>query len=112
MTGQPIDLDAWPRAAQFHFFRTFDRPHYATTVRIDVSHVMAQRQTRKLSPFRQAIYAIGAGLHAVPELCMRFRGDTVTRYDRLQLSPTIPLENGDFRYTSLQFAPAGYHLAR
>lgn len=105
MTGKPVDLETWPRAAQFRFFRAFDRPHYATTVRVDVSRLMAARKVRALSPFRHAIYAVGAGLHAVPELCMRFRGDEVTQYDRLQLSPTIPLENGDFRYTYMQFDP-------
>ena len=105
MTGHNVDLNAWPRAEQFHFFRTFDRPHYATTVRVDVSNLMAQRKAKDISPFRHAIYAIGRGLHAVPELCMRFQDNTVTRFDRLQLSPTIPLDNGDFRYTYLQFDP-------
>jgi len=105
MTGRIVELATWPRAEQFHFFRTFERPHYATTVRMNVSNLMARRKVQNISPFRHAIYAIGTGLHAVPELCMRFQNDTVTRYDRLQLSPTIPLDNGDFRYTYLQFDP-------
>ncbi|MEO9825436.1 MAG: CatA-like O-acetyltransferase [Paracoccaceae bacterium] len=105
MSGHTVDLNTWPRAAQFHFFRTFERPHYAITVRIDVTQLMEQRKAHNVSPFRQALYAIGSGLHAVPELCMRFQGETVTRYDALKLSPTIPLDNGDFRYTYLQFDP-------
>lgn len=105
MSGQPVDLETWSRAEQFRFFRAFDRPHYATTVRMDVTALMAARKTEGLSPFRHCLWAIGAGLHAVPELRMRFRGDAVTQYDRLMLSPTIPLENGDFRYTYLTFDP-------
>lgn len=105
MKGQPVDLATWPRAAQFEFFRTFDRPHYATTVRIDVTKLMTTKAKTGLSPFRHAIWAIGAGLHAVPELCMRFKDDRVTHYDRLLLSPTIPLENGDFRYTYMTWEP-------
>jgi chloramphenicol O-acetyltransferase type A len=106
MTGRPVSLARWPRAAQFRFFRGFDRPHYAVTVRMDVTYLMATRKERDLSPFRHAIWAIGAGLHAVPELCMRFRSDSVTLYKRLLLSPTIPLENGDFRYTYMAWNPA------
>lgn len=106
MTGQPVNLDTWPRAAQFRFFREFDRPHYATTVRMDLTRLMETRKDKGLSPFRHTIWAIGAGLHAVPELCMRFRGETVTRYTRLLLSPTIPLDNGDFRYTYMAWNPA------
>lgn len=105
MTGTRVDLATWARSEQFKFFRTFERPHYATTVRIDVSRLMNERKAENISPFRHAIFAIGTGLHAVPELCMRFQDDIVTQYDRLQLSPTIPLENGDFRYTYLQFDP-------
>lgn len=101
MTGRPVDLKTWGRAEQFRFFRGFERPHYAITTRIDVSRLMAVRKHRRLSPFRTVIHAIGTGLHAVPELRMRFQSDRVTLYDRLLLSPTIPLENGDFRYTYL-----------
>lgn len=105
MTSRNVDLNTWPRTAQFRFFRTFERPHYAITVRIDVSNLMAGRKAHAISPFRHTIFAIGTGLHAVPELCMRFQGDVVTQYENLKLSPTIPLENGDFRYTYLQFDP-------
>lgn len=105
MTGTRIDLESWPRAAQFHMFRQFDRPHYATTVRLNVARMMDVRKETGLSPFRHTIWAIGKGLHAVPELCMRFKGGTVTQYRRLLLSPTIPLENGDFRYTYLAWNP-------
>lgn len=99
MTATLVDLETWPRAAQFRFFKTYDRPHYAITARVDMTPVMLARKKGGLSPFRAALYAIGAGLHAVPELRMRFRDNEVTLFDRLQLSPTIPLENGDFRYT-------------
>ena len=105
MTGRPVNLNKWPRRSQFRFFRDFDRPHYAITVRMDVTRLKALRKEQNLSPFRHVIWAIGAGLHAVPELCMRFRQDRVMQYDRLLLSPTIPLENGDFRYTYLAHNP-------
>lgn len=105
MTGTPVDLDTLDRAQQFRFFRTFERPHYATTVRMDVTRLMTEGRAQGLSPFRHAVWAIGMGLHAVPELCMRFTGETVTHYDRLQLSATIPLENGDFRYSYFPFDP-------
>ena len=104
-TGQRVNLATWPRAAQFQLFRTYDRPHYAVTVRMPVTAMMAERKAAGLSPFRHTIWAVGKGLHAVPELCMRFKGDTVTKYKRLLLSPTVPLANGDFRYTYLAWNP-------
>ena len=103
MSGSKIDLTTWDRAPQFHFFRAYERPHFATTVRINVTDLMNARKAKHLSPFRHTMWAIGAAIHAVPALCLRFKGDQVTAFDQIQLSPTIPLENGDFRYTYLNF---------
>jgi chloramphenicol O-acetyltransferase type A len=102
MTHHIIDLETWPRAAQFHFFRTYDKPHYAVTSRLDVTHLM-ERKAAGLSSYRACLYAIGAGLHAVPELCMRFRGDVVVQHPMVTLSMTVPTEAGSFGYAYVPY---------
>ena len=102
MTYQIVDLENWPRAAQFRFFRTYQQPHYATTTRLDVTHVMA-RKAAGVSPYRACLFAIGSGLHAVPELCMRFRGDVVVVHDMVTLSMTVPTDAGSFGYAYVPF---------
>lgn len=102
MTHDVVDLETWPRAAQFHFFRTYDRPHYAVTSRLDVTHLMA-RKAAGVSPYRSCLYAIGAGLHAVPELCMRFRGSVVARHQMVTLSMTVPTDAGSFGYAYVPY---------
>ena len=102
MASHPVDLATWPRAAQFRFFRNYDRPHYAVTARLDVTAVMA-RKAAGLSPYRACLHAIGAGIHAVPELCMRFRGDDVVRHDMITLSMTVPTQAGAFGYAYVPF---------
>lgn len=97
-----IDLKTWPRAAQFRFFRTYDRPHYATTSRLDVTALM-HRKSQGVSPYRACLHAIGVGLHAVPELKMRFRGDEVTAHDMITLSMTVPTDAGSFGYAYVPF---------
>jgi chloramphenicol O-acetyltransferase type A len=93
MTQQIIDLGAWPRAAQYRFFRTYQQPHYATTTRLDVTHLMS-RKTDGTSAYRACLYAIDVGLHQVPELCMRFRGNQVAAHDMITLSMTVPTDKG------------------
>jgi len=100
MAGRVVDLAAWPRADQFRFFRGFGKPHYAITARVDVTRLKAGRR-EGVSPFRACIWAIGRGVHAVPELRMRFRGEVVTEYDRVELSATVPLADGNFNYVYL-----------
>lgn len=102
MTHRIIDLETWPRAAQFHLFRSYQQPHYATTVRLDVTHLMA-RKAAGVSPNRACLYAIGSGLHAVPELCMRFREDVVVAHDMVTLSMTVPTDAGSFGYAYVPY---------
>lgn len=103
MGQRVVDLDRWARADQFRFFRGYGKPHYAVTSRIDIDHLMDRRRAGGISPYRACIFAIGAGIHAVPELRMRFRGDMVTEYDSIELSMTVPLADGNFRYAYVPF---------
>lgn len=105
MPETPVDLTTWPRAAQFKWFRSYERPHYATTTRLDVTHLMEVRKPAGVSVYRACLFAIGAGLHAVPELLMRFRGDHVVAHDRLALSMTVPTKAGSFNYAYVPFVP-------
>lgn len=102
MAEHIVDLATWPRADQFRFFRTYQKPHYAITARLDVSHVIA-RKVAGVSPYRACLYAIGAGIHAVPELCMRFRGGQVVRHDNVELSMTVPTKAGSFSYAYVPY---------
>ncbi|MBY6163467.1 chloramphenicol acetyltransferase [Mameliella alba] len=105
MAEHVVDLEKWPRKAQFLWFRGFERPHYAVTVRMDVSHLMRVRKPAGVSLFRAGLHAIGCGLHAVPELNMRFRGDVVVHHDRVMLSTPVPRPDGGFNFSYVPFVP-------
>jgi len=98
-----LDQDTWSRAAQFELFRTYDRPHFAVTKRLDVHHLITNRKSEGISAYRACLFAIGSGIHAVPELCMRFRGATVVRHDAIELSMTVPKPKGGFAYAYVPF---------
>ncbi len=105
MTETRIDLATWPRAAAYRLFRGYAQPHFALTVRLDVTRLMARRADG-VSPFRACLFALASGLHAVPELRTRFRpGDRVVTHDRLTLSPTIALPGGGFGFGYIDFTP-------
>lgn len=105
MGAREVDLALWPRADQFRWFRTYGRPHYAVSARVDVSRLLTVARPLGASPFRVCLWAIGAGLHAVPELRMRFREERVTEWDRLALSMTVPLPDGNFNYAYVPWEP-------
>lgn len=105
MTGTRLDLATWDRAETFRFFRTFQQPHFAITSRMDVTNLMAARASQGTSLFRACLWAIGAGLNAAPELRTRFRGDTVTLYDRIDVSPVVSMPDGSFRFAYIPWDP-------
>lgn len=98
MTGRPIDPTTWPRAEHFKYFRKFDHPHFATTVRVDVTRLMTIGKPLGFSPFRHTVWAIGTGLTAVPALCVRFKGETILQFGAPVLSSTVALKNGEYGY--------------
>ncbi|SNS76718.1 chloramphenicol acetyltransferase [Antarctobacter heliothermus] len=103
MAEHEVDLDSWPRTEQFRWFKGFARPHYAVTVRLDATRLMTERKPKGTSVFRACLHAIGHGLHAVPELNMRFRGDVVVRHDRVLLSSPVPRPEGGFNFSYVPF---------
>ena len=96
--AREIDLQTWSRSGQFNLFRTYDRPHFATTARVDVTALMTIGKPDGVSPYRAFIHAIGTGIHAVPAFRMRFEGEKVLKYDAIALSATVPRPNDTFGY--------------
>ncbi len=105
MTSKRVDLETWARADTYRHFRSFDRPHFATTVRLDVSALMA-RKSDGISPFRAMLWAFGNGVQASAALRLRFDGDVVTSYENHLLSGPIDLPDGNFRFCYIPFAPS------
>ncbi len=105
MAEHIIDMQTWPRAAQYRLFRPFRKPHYAVCVRLDVTRLMTLRKAQGVSVYRACLFAIGAGLDAVPALKQRFRGDDVIQHDHITLSMTVPRTDGTFGFGYLPVAP-------
>lgn len=103
MAEREIDLATWPRAETFRHFRTYQRPQYVVTSRIDVTKLVTVLKPAGISPYRACIHAICAGIQAVPELRMRFRGDMVVEHDTVDLSMTVPRADGSFAYAYVPF---------
>lgn len=103
MPGTLIDMETWPRAAQYRWFRSFERPHFASTVRLDVTRLMDLRKPQGVSPYRASLFAIGSGLEAVPALRQRFHADGVIQHEAHSLSMTVPREDGTFGLAYVPF---------
>lgn len=106
MTFSEIDLATWPRREALALFRKFQKPQYSITARIDVTHILARKAAEPgFSGYLACLHAAGAGLHAVPELACRIRGDRVVQHHRLRLSPTLQFPDGRLGFSYLDWQP-------
>lgn len=104
MTATLIDLAHWPRRETLALFRRFQKPQYAVTARVDVTRILMRRaDDESFSSYLACIHAVGAALHAVPELGLRIRGDQVAQHDRIVLSPTVQFDDGRLGFTYLDW---------
>ncbi len=104
MAEHPVDLATWPRAAQFQLFRGFQTPHFSVTSRLDVTRLMTLKPQGQ-PIYRSCLFALANGLHAAPELRMRFQGDQVVIHDSLSLSMTVPRKDGSFGFGYVPYVP-------
>ena len=106
MAATPIPIDTWPRRDVLALFRRFQKPQYAVTSRVEVTNIRIRRaDDETFSSYLACVHAVGAALHAVPELCQRIRGDQVVQHDRLVLSPTLQFPDGRLGFTYLDWWP-------
>lgn len=106
MTATHLPLDDWPRRDLLTLFRRCQKPQFSVTARIEVTKILIRRaDDTRFSTYLACVHAIGAALHAVPELCQRIRGDNVVCHDRLALSPTLQFPDGRLGFAYLDWQP-------
>lgn len=104
MTAMPIPLDTWPRRNLLALFRQCQKPQYSVTARIEVTKILIRRaDDSAFSTYLACIHAIGAALHAVPELGQRIRGDKVVQHDQLILTPTLQFPDKQLGFSYLNW---------
>lgn len=100
-----IDLNSWPRASQFAFFRRYQNPHFAISARVDATRLMEEDKPAGISVFNGALHAIMSAANAVPELRTRFSGETVREHDTVHASVTVPIGGDRFAFCDIPFVP-------
>ena len=93
-----LNLDQWPRRAQFDFFRGFDNPFFNVCVDIDVTALKQWCDNRGSSFFLASLYASQRSTEAVPSFRYRLDEDRVRVQDRCVPGSTVLRENDTFGF--------------
>lgn len=100
-----IDPATWSRRSQYAFFRNLVEPHFSVTSNVDVTPVIKKIKSKEISAFNACLYGIMVAANAVPEMRMRFRGDTVVEHETVHASTTMPIDDDNFAFCGIKFTP-------
>ncbi len=92
-----IDLSAYKKRNQYHWFSTFDDPTYGFNVLIDVDRLFRYCKENKISFFIAFSYAILKGVNSVDEMKMRIVDGHVYRYEVIHPTFTVMTESGVYQ---------------
>lgn len=89
-----IDLDTWPRRAQYEFINTFDYPHFNMSANMDITAFYTAVKQSGISITVVLVYVLARAAHDVAEFRQRIREDGVVEHDTVHPSTTY-LTDGD-----------------
>ena len=99
--GHFVDLESWPRAAQYAFFRDYELPYFNICADVDVSSLRRACRARKRSFSLGCWFACQNAVNAVPELRLRLRGARVWSHDQISVAVTALNDDDTFRFCYL-----------
>lgn len=76
-----VDLDTWPRRAQYELYGGLADPFYDLTVRVPVGDLLARCRAAGWSPFAVVLAGLTAAVNAVEPFRMRRRGEAVVVHE-------------------------------
>jgi chloramphenicol O-acetyltransferase type A len=100
-----IGKETWARRSQYMFFRNLAQPHFSVTSNVDVTPLISKIRLKELSAFNACLFSLMSAANAVPEMRLRFRGDTVVEHETVHASTTMPIEDDNFAFCGIEFAP-------
>jgi chloramphenicol O-acetyltransferase type A len=100
-----LDLDSWPRAAHFEFFRKFDEPFFGVAVDIDCTKAYTISKERNYSFFLYYLHKTLSSVNAIEAFRYRIEDDKIVIHDTIHGSATISRDDGSFGFSLIDFDP-------
>ena len=103
MSVRSVDLETWPRRAQYEFFRGLAHPHFSLCAEVDATRLVEELKPAGVSPFHAVLWCLLDAANALPELRTRFRGDEVVEHSAVHASVTVPIGEEGFGFCSVPY---------
>ena len=96
-----LDMERYPRRAQFDYFRTLAYPYVGVTVNVDITDYLSGIKRRGAPSFLSFCWCAVRAANAVPAFRQRIRGERIAEYDFCPGSVTLALPDESYCYCTL-----------
>lgn len=98
-----LDIEKWPRAAHFHFFRQFEEPFFGATVEIDCTTAYDNSKKLDSSFFIYYLHKTLVAVNTIESFRYRISDDKIYINDRIDASATIGRPDGTFGFSLIEY---------
>jgi chloramphenicol O-acetyltransferase type A len=98
-------IDNYYRREHFDFFRGFRSPFYGLTFTLDITDAKAYANDTGHSIYLILCYLVTRAAHQVEDFRYRLLDGDIVRYDRLDISATVPAPDGLFSFSFFDYHP-------
>ena len=102
--GDFLDLEQWPRRAQYRFFRDYELPFFNVCAEVRVTKTLAWCRGQTQSFSLACWYLCQRAVNAIASFRYRLRGDGVWIHDRIRISTIALNADETFRFCHLPYA--------
>jgi len=102
---QLLNIENWPRAEHFQFFRKMDEPFFGMTVTINCSRAYEVSKQLQTSFFLYYLHKTLAAVNRIEPMRYRIDDNKIFVYDRIDGSATISRDDGSFGFSLIEFDP-------
>ena len=99
--AKEIDLETYPRANHFRYFKDMQNPFLGFTVNVDITDFLKKTKENGYPFFLSFLYKTVKSANSVPELRRRIYNDKIIEFENCDSSHTVALENGTYCYCRL-----------
>lgn len=98
-----IDIESWPRKAQYKLFKQMDYPHFNICANVDITEMYSYVKANDISFFRAMIFLTSKIANNITEFKYRMEDERVVQYDFIHPAFTFLTQSEVFSFCNVDY---------
>jgi chloramphenicol O-acetyltransferase type A len=105
-----VDIERWERKAAFEFFKDYEDPFFNITANLNVTRLYSFCKEKGLAFSLAGLFYSLEAANEIREFRLRFNGESVVEYDRIDATQTILNDDNTFSFCYYPMQPTVFEF--